>query len=134
MQTDKPFGYANKQRVSWSCSDVSKTYTMSDISDEIGNIFPDMKITVNANGNLSITNQTLGITMRINNCTQGEVITIDGETQYITSSVISHKLYNDFNFHFFQIGNTINNRQNKVTVTLPCTIELTYAPVIKDAP
>lgn len=134
MQTDKPFGYAQEQRVSWACRDLTKTYMMSDVSDEIGNTFPTMKITILESGNLSITNQTLGVTMIINNCEEDEVITINGESQYISSSLDSHKVYNDFNFRFFQIGNTIDNRLNKVKVTLPCLIELTYSPIIKDAP
>ena len=52
MQTNKPFGYGQEQRVTWTVSDTTKTYLLSDISDEIGYIYPDITITINANGNL----------------------------------------------------------------------------------
>lgn len=72
--------------------------------------------------------------MVIKNVSVGEVITIDGPTHIITSSLDSHKLYDDFNFEFFRIGNTINNRNNRISASLPCKLEFTYSPIIKDSP
>lgn len=134
MQTNKPFGYGQEQRVSWTVSDTTKTYLLSDISDEIGYIYPDITISINANGDLTLYNEMENCTMVINNCTVGEVITIDGENQIITSSLNSHHIYDDFNFEFFRIGNTINNRNNRISCSLPCKLEFTYSPIIKDTP
>lgn len=134
METNKPFGYGQELSVSWVVSDPSKSYILSDMSDEIGYIYPSMIITINRDGNLAITNEMENCSMVIKNCKVGEVITIDGDTHIISSSLNSHKIYNDFNFEYFRIGNTINNRNNKISASLPCKIELKYSPVIKDTP
>lgn len=134
METNKPFGYGQEITVSWDISDIAKTYVLSDMSDEIGYTYPTMAITCNRAGDLSIHNETENCTMVIKNVSEGEVITVDGSTGIIESSLDSHKIYDDFNFEFFRIGNTINNRDNKISVSIPCNLELTYAPIIKDTP
>lgn len=134
METDKPFGYARERIVSWNITDTSKTYTLNDTSDEIGYIYPNMKITCNKAGDLTIHNDLEDCTMVVKNCAAGEVITVDGSTHIITSSRDAHKIYDDFNFEYFRIGNTARNRNNKISVSLPCKLELRYAPIIKDTP
>lgn len=134
METDKPFGYAPERYVSWTITDTTKTYVLNDSSDEIGFIYPNMKITCNGSGNLTVYNELEDCTMVINNCSAGEVITVDGSAQIITSSLSSHRLYDDFNFEFFRIGNTINDRMNRVSVSIPCKLEIRYSPIIKDTP
>ena len=134
METNKPFGYGREQIVSWNISDTSKSKVLTDVSDEIGYIYPSMTITINRSGNLSIYNELEDCRMEIKNCTFGEVITIDGDTHIISSSLNSHHIYDDFNFEFFRIGNTINNRNNKISVSLPCKLEIRYSPIIKDTP
>lgn len=133
METNKPFGYGLPVKNEWSISDATAVYTLYDLSDEIGEIYPDMQITINADGNFSIHNSLTNCTMYIANCTAGEVITIHGLSQIIESSVSGHKIANDFNFVFFKIGNTVNNRANEITVSLACDLSITYKPVIKDA-
>lgn len=134
METNKPFGYGQEQSVSWTIGDTSKTYVLSDMSDEIGYTYPSMIITCNRAGDLSIHNDMENCTMTIKNCSVGEVITIDGDALIISSSLDSHHIHDDFNFEFLRIGNTINNRNNRITVTLPCKLELKYTPIIKDTP
>lgn len=133
METDKPFGYGQEQSFTWTVSDPSKPYILSDISDEIGTTYPSMEITINADGNFSLYNEMENCTMEIKNCSVGEVITIDGDAQIITTSMNSHHIYDDFNFEFLRIGNTITSRSNKMTCSLPCKIEFKYSPIIKDA-
>ena len=72
--------------------------------------------------------------MVINHCASGEVITIHGDEQIIESSVDGHALYNDFNFQFFQIGNTYENRKNTISTNIPCVVEIRYKPTIFSAP
>ena len=65
----------------------------------------------------------------INNCKQGEVIEMSGDTQIITSSLSSSThstLYDDFNYAYFRLANTYDNRVNKLTFSLACQITLTY--------
>ena len=133
MITNKPFGYGQEQSITWNVSDTTKPYILSDISDEIGYTYPSMVIEINSNGNLSLHNEMENCTMVINNCKVGEIITIDGDTQIIKSSYDSHHIYDDFNFEFFRIGNTISSRSNKLTCSLQCKIEFKYSPIIKDS-
>lgn len=134
METDKPYGYGEEHVVRLNITDVNKPYYLYDNSDEIGYIYPSVEITCNQSGNLTLKNITEDVSMTINNCSSGEVITVDGEAQIITSSLNSHALYDDFNFDFFRIGNTFEERRNVITSTLPCTVEITYYPIIKDIP
>lgn len=93
-----------------------------------------MIITCNANGDLSIYNELENCTMVIKNCSVGEVISIDGESQTIKTSSDSHDICNDFNYEFFRIGNTIDNRSNRISVSKPCQVVIKYTPIIKDTP
>lgn len=134
METDKPFGYGQEQTVSWNFSDSNVVKILSNISDEIGTIYPNMTITCNRNGTLSLYNELENCTMTIKNCTVGEVITIDGDNQIISSTYPSHNLGRDFNFEFFRIGNLIGNRNNKISASIPCSVVIRYVPIIKDIP
>lgn len=134
METNKPFGYGQAVTYTWDISDTSENYLLYDISDEIGETYPDMEITINAEGDFSIYNDMTDCTMAINDCSVGEVITIHGSAQIIETSLSTHNIANDFNYNFFKIGNAINNRTNRITVTKACELKITYNPVIKDAP
>ena len=134
METDKPFSYGKEQCFCYDFNDTTQTAILYDPSDEIGYLYPNMTITCNSNGNLSIYNEMTDSTIVINNCSEGEIITMDCDSEIISSSNTSHDIYDDFNYEFFKIGNTINNRVNKITSTLPCRIEIRYYPIIKDTP
>lgn len=136
METDKPFGYGNIRSFNkkFKTGDVGIVWTLRDYSDEIGSIYPKMVITCRANGDLTIKNADEGCEMIIKNCKNGEIITIDGDSQVITSSLPpeDHDIATDFNYEFFRIGNTFSNRENKITVSLPCDLNISYYPIIKD--
>ena len=134
METDKPFGYGEERYYKWTVSDVTAPLKFYDTQDEIGYVYPEIKIKCASSGNLEIYNSLFSSRMIINNCTNGEDITINGEFQVITSSNLSHALNNDFNYEFLKIGNTFEERENVLTVSLPCVLELKYNPIIKDAP
>lgn len=134
MVTNRPFGYGEENRYEFnvtSSSDVLKVY---DMSDEIGRMYPNITINVKSDGNLTITNTTYNSVMVINNCSAGELITVNGDTMVVTTSLDSHKIYKDFNFEYMIIANTYNNRLNEITVSLPCEITFSYSPIIKDSP
>lgn len=133
VETDSPYGYGVPFKKTFQLGGNFEARFI-DYSDDSGFFVPDMKITCGASGNLTITNLLTDTSMSLKNCTEGEVITIRGDTQIITSSISSHQIYNDFNYEFLQIGNSYNNRENVLTATLACTIELSYRPMIKDIP
>lgn len=134
MTTNRPYGVGRERRKTYEFINTEDIFVLKDISDEIGYIYPTIIITCNKSGDLKISNDIVGCQMIIKNCSEGEVITIDGETQNITTTDDTHDVYDDFNYDFFKIGNTINNRCNNIKASLPCKIELIYAPIIKNSP
>lgn len=132
-ETDAPYGYGIPVKREMTLP-ANGMMIVSDMSDDIGFIRPDVTIVCGASGTLAITNLTHPCTMQIKNCVQGETINVYGGTQIITTSLSSHKIWNDFNYEFLTIGNTYSNRKNEIKVSIPCTIKIQYDPIIKDIP
>lgn len=133
METNRPFGYGLEEIATLSINDINKEYLLVDISDEIGSVSPDMVITCNSPGDLCIHNSLTGSSMIITNCSLGEIVTVYGNEQIIESSDSMHKLYDCFNFEFLKIGNTYSCRENMISASIPCSIEIRYRPIIKSA-
>ena len=134
MEADRPFALGPTVKESWTVSNTALPYILNDVCDEVGSICPTVKITCLEAGTMTLHNSMGDVTTVIKNCTQNEVITIHGDTQIIETSMNSHKLYRDFNFEFFRIGNTIGSRSNSITASIKCNIELSYDPIIKNSP
>lgn len=98
-------------------------------SDEEGYIYPDMEITIEEDGNFELFNALEQRTMRIANCKAGEVIHV--KYPMIESSLLEHKIQNDFNWKFFRIATTLREKANDVTISIPCTIKMVYSPIVK---
>lgn len=98
-------------------------------SDEEGHIYPDMEITIAHDGDFELFNSFENRTMRIANCKAGEVIRV--QYPIIESSIAEHKIQNDFNWKFFRIANTLKEKANDITISIPCTIKMVYSPVVK---
>lgn len=103
--------------------------SLNDTSYEEGYIYPQMEITVKADGNLFIHNSIENREMYISNCKNNEVITLD--YPIIKSSDSSHNIQNDFNWNFFRVANTYKNSRNDLTISLPCSIKIKYSPIVK---
>ena len=137
-ETDAPFGHGDPfdKTYTLTSGDVQdgKKIRVMDTSDESGYLRPDLTITCGAAGTLTLSNPLCDSTMTIKNCSVGEVIHIYGSTQIVTSSLASHKIYNDFNFEFLKIGNTFGSRVNQISSSMACTVRIQLYPVIKDIP
>lgn len=135
---DAPFGWSEV-----ICAEISsassKTVTLYDSSDEMGEIYPGIIIEVgkvNSDQDIQIANALTDTSMVIRNCKPGEVITI--RDMRISSSEWrfseeenryegGHKtLFNDFNYDWLTIGNTFRNRENKITVTGNCVVKMSW--------
>lgn len=132
LVTDKPFGYGKERSEVFSFANSNQAMIFSDMSDEIGISYPNMRILCGGDGDLTIKNVTFPCTTTIRNCSYGEIIDIDGDAKIITSSVSSHDISDDFNYEFFRIENKYRERDNKITVSFPCDIKFSYYPIIKD--
>jgi len=47
------------------------------------------------------------------------------------SSLTSHQIQEDFNWNFLRIANTFKTGKNDLTISIPCTIKITYSPIVK---
>lgn len=131
--TNTPFALAEDVVLNID-AEAGETINIYNKSDDFGYIYPNMQITVEADGNLEITNHMENRTMIIKNVVKDEVITID--YPMISSSIQSHNktIMNDFNWLFFRLASTFKNRLNKVEISkdsVPCNIKLTYSPAVK---
>ncbi len=134
METNRPFGYGDTVTTTLNVSNTSNTYTITDYSDDVGYTYPNMTITLAAAGTLTITNSTTGSVTELKNCSSGEVITINGDTMVVTSSLSAHHIYDDFNFEYLKIANSYSSRTNSLTFSLRCTAVISYKPNMKESP
>lgn len=126
--TNRPFGISSEKKITISGESGDNIIIYND-SDEEGYVYPHTVITVNSSGDLSILNTFENRYTVINNCTSGEVITMDYPV--ITSSDANHKIQNDFNWNFFRLCKEYNNGRNIITLGLDCSIVMTYSPIVK---
>lgn len=110
--------------------DTTNTYTLFDTSDEIGYIYPDLKIICLESGKLELYNSNENRKTIIENCSANEVINFS-ENLVFSSSNESHKIQNDFNYIFFRIANSYGNRKNIISSSIPVDIEFSYSPYVK---
>ena len=109
--------------------DTDGELVIKDISDEVGWIYPTLKVTVHADGDLRLFNSYDARSTLVKNCKAGEVITFYN-SQQITSSR-SRSIGDDFNFRFLRIYNDYLNNENIITTNLPISYEFTYKPIAK---
>ena len=127
--TDSPFMYKEPVTININITEENEVNTIYSKSDLSGHIYPDMEITIEQDGDLEIYNATENRTMRIANCVKDEIITLN--YPMITSSLPSHNVLNDFNWIFFRLATSFKNRLNEITVSIPCSIKMTYSPIVK---
>lgn len=128
--SNRPFALHEPITYRINTSSENETYMFFDHSDEIGYIYPKMKITCLQDGDLSITNSNENRTTTIKNCLSGEEILFSENLTFSTSNN-DHKIQNDFNYIFFRISNSYENRMNMLTFSLPVMAEITYSPYVK---
>ncbi len=108
----------------------NESVIFNDTSDEIGYIYPTLTVKCLSSGKLILHNSIEDRSTIIENCSENEIITFYSSLRFESSSP-NHKIQNDFNFKFFRIANTYNNRKNIITSSLPCEIIIEYSPIVK---
>ena len=131
---NKPYAYGDTVTATLTINSASGTATLTDNSYYTGITTPNLQVTLRAAGNLTLTNSATGSITKVNNCSNNEVLTFDGENLIVTSSSSGHDIANDFNYEFLKMQNTTSSRTNTIQSSLPCTIVVTYKPIIRDAP
>lgn len=128
--SNRPFALHEPVTYTFSTTVYDKKYTIFDISDEIGHIYPDMEIKCLQAGTLEILNSNENRKTIIKNCSKGEIITFTKEL-LMKTSLSSHKIQNDFNYQFFRISNSYYNRKNTLAFSIPVQVTLKYSPYVK---
>lgn len=129
MHTNRPFALQEDVVFTINNPEPNEVKSFFSKSDEEGCIYPNMEITIYADGDLEIYSITEDRTMSVANCKAGEVISID--YPIISSSLSSHKIQNDFNWIFFRVSTSFKDRTNEFTASLPCSINIKYSPIVK---
>ena len=127
--SNRPFALHEPVTMKIHTHSPNESYSFFDISDEIGYIYPDVKIKCLQDGDLKIVNSNENRTTIMKNCVSGEILTFTKE--FILSSSKNHKIQNDFNYIFFRISNSYKNRKNILTFSLPVEATITYSPYVK---
>lgn len=129
--TNRPFALREPREIVVDNTNTGEheTKIIYDVSDEEGFIYPYTEIKIHESGILSIYNALENRTTVINNCVAGEVIELN--YPLVSSSIMSHKLENDFNWVFPRIANTFRCKKNELTISLSCTITFKYSPIVK---
>lgn len=127
--TNRPFALMEPVTIVLENDEENGEVSINDLSDDEGYIYPTTTITLKSDGDLTIYNCLEERSTYIANCTNGEVITMDYPV--ITTSDSSHQIQNDFNWNFFRIAGTYADKENNLIVSLPCTIEIEYSPIVK---
>ena len=129
VMTNRPFALQDEKTIEIHNTLSNGSYTIEDTSDEEGYIYPDMEIIIKQDGNLIITNDIEDRSLLINNCKLNEVINI--KYPVITTSSVTHKIEDDFNWVFFRIANAYKNNENNLSISIPCDITIKYSPIAK---
>lgn len=128
--SNRPFALHEPITHRITTANKNEPYTLIDISDEIGYIYPDVQITCLEAGDLRITNANENRITEVKNCSEGEILTFSKEL-LLSSSLPTHKIQNDFNYTFFRIANSYHNRKNALTFSIPVKMKITYSPYAK---
>ena len=128
-----PFGFAEKDILSFSVANSNSTISLNSDSDDITKpIYPTVTITCKQEGTLTITNKRDNSQTILKNLSLNEVITLDGEHGISSTSLGSHITFpNDFNYEFLKIITTYDNDINEYLISAPCKISIDYKPIRK---
>lgn len=131
--TNRPFALKEPRVLIIKNTVENGKHSINDTSYEEGYIYPHVEVTMGQDGDLDIYNALEDRHTIVKNCVAGEVIIMDYPVieSFIESPAQPHNIQNDFNYNFFRIANTYDNSRNDLTISLPCSIKLTYSPIVK---
>lgn len=133
FECNAPYGYYDPVYMEGTLA-ANEVLTFNDISDEIGYICPYVHIKMLAAGDLRITDKNGRVT-EMKDCTTNELINF---TRYLTvhrsNPTKNDKIGDYFNFIFYRISNTYNDRVNTFSCNLPVEYQIVYRPIAKVVP
>lgn len=125
VTTNAPFGFSDIRDKKWTMDGNDTIEDFYVDNDEELPIYPDLKITMNDSGTLTLINESIigaDNTLNLENLKSGEIITLECGYPHISSSIQSHNIFNDFN----KFWPYLIDGYNRFTVDKACTLEFQY--------
>lgn len=129
--SNAPYGYGKEEKTVidvGGSSMVQKVFV--DMSDEVGETYPDLKIEVYQSSTINIRNNLTSCNFELKNCVGGEIITVNSTTGEITSTMRGN-IVKDFNYNWFSFGNTYSTRSNPLMLTGRAKVTMLYRQIRK---
>ena len=138
FESESPYGFYEPIIYNMDFSGDNKEFCIYDSSDESGFIYPEVKIEILEDGNLTLSNSMSEEKTVISGCTVGEIITLDGNNKLISSNKRDSTISNYFNYNFPKVINKNDEfyseeeyAKNVYATNLKCNISLSYSPIAK---
>lgn len=125
ITTNAPFAFSDERNKKWQMEGVDIIEDFYVDNDEDLPIYPKLIITMNEGGTLTLKNESItdvSNTLTINNCEVGEIITIDCNYPHISSSIVTHNVFDDFNKYWIYLI----DGYNRISTDKSCTLDFTY--------
>lgn len=130
---ESPFGFTPVTHKKFKITGDNQQFLFNNDSEEIGYIYPSMKITIDFDCDLTIINQSdANRATTIRDCKAGEIITLNNELKIISTTIpLLHDIQNCFNYQWFRFYRGEFEQDNKLLISGQCTIELEYQLIRK---
>lgn len=125
ITTNAPFGFSDIRNKKWIMDGNDTIEDFYVDNDEELPIYPNLTIVPKESGTLTLTNSSIEQEdnfLIIENCVPDEVIKLECGYPFISSSSVTHKVFDDFNKYWPYLI----DGYNRITVDMPCTLELEY--------
>lgn len=118
LETNSPYAFTEYIELPINMTTSTTTFRLMDYNDEVKKItYPKLTITFLENCNFEIENEMTGLTTKIDNCVNGEVLTLDFQTMIFNSTVRTiAQLLDDYNDVAFAYTNTYYDICNKLNI------------------
>lgn len=134
LTTNAPFGFGEMVTLKYDIKSSGEHFFIYGDSDEVGTIFPEIYVKSKANNQtIIITNLTTNTEVRLENCSENEIIYVNNEFKIIKSDKrIDSDMSNNFNYNYFDIliDEDVYSK-NEYVVSAPCEITIRYSPIRK---
>lgn len=133
FQSNSPYGFGELCSYDYEDLEANEKIYIDCDSDRYGYLYPVVQIKCKQAGNVSFINSNTKERPTLSNCSNGEVVTFNGNTRIITSNKeSSHEfLYKDFSNVFPKIFCDEDNAENEISCSLPCDLHIEFTPVRK---
>ena len=119
ITTNAPFAFSELREKSWdmTANDIIEDFYLTITMKEAGNLILKNESIIGINDNEKLDN-----TLTINNLSEGEIITMECGYPYISSSIATHNVFDDFNKYWPYLI----DGYNRISVDKACTLDFNY--------